>query len=147
MESNATKSISGLCEIPKAGNTGSYWEPALFVQQTSLVLLGGPLLQLCFELQAKNREGTIGFWMNHLDNHGLWEGRNKSFTCQDLPFISVLRCPLPPVLPSCPFPLPAHLHSPAGDVGLGMAPGPQHALIRSLCSSLLCFRAKVLNRE
>lgn len=56
-----------------------------------------------------------------------------SFTCQDLPFTSVLRCPLPTVLPAYSFPLPAHLHSPAGDVGLGMAPGPQHAYLSSSC--------------
>lgn len=84
-ESKATKSISGLCENPRARNTGSYWEPALLLQQTSLGLLGGPLPRLWFELQAKNREGTIGFWMNHLDNHGLWEGRNKSFTVRICP--------------------------------------------------------------
>ena len=113
LESKVTKSISGLCENPKAGNTGSYWERARFLQQISLVLLGGPLPWLWFELQAKNREGNIGFWANHLDNHGLREGRNKSFTCQDLPFTWALRCPLPPVLPAYSFPLPAHLHSPA----------------------------------
>lgn len=152
LESRATKSTSGRCGSPKAGNTDSYWEPAHFLQQTSLTVLGGTFPWLWFGLQAKNREGTIGFWINHLDTHCLWEGSEKSFTCQDLPFVSILQCPLPTSSTCLFFPFAS---SPALTcrgwawawiLAPSMPTSHWAALIMSHCSCLLCFMAKVFNQ-
>lgn len=84
------------------------------------------LFPVCGWATEPDREGNIGFWKIHLDTHFLWEGCNKSFTCQDPSLASILQCPLPPVPPAVLFFL-VHLHSPAG-AGLGNGSWPPACL-------------------
>lgn len=154
MESRATKSTLGIVGILSQEIQILYWEPAYSLQQTSLTLLEGTLPWLWFGLHEKNREGTVGFWTNDLDTYGLWEGSNKSFHLSGFA-LSVNPTVPTPTSSTCLF-SPFFLFSlftctHLQGMGLGMAPGPQPtshraALIRSHCSCLLCFMAKVFNQ-